>query len=91
MLHVQSQKSVYIVAFVLTTHFSLKDIYAISTLPLPGYQVIFPMDMENVLCLSHQQKIPPTYLQSECVTSLDRYAITPNFLQSENQKSLLAC
>lgn len=50
-----------------------QDIYAIATLPLPGYQVIFPVDnIENVFCLSHQQKLPPTYLQSECTASRDR-------------------
>ncbi|XP_056001416.1 FYVE, RhoGEF and PH domain-containing protein 4-like isoform X4 [Ostrea edulis] len=66
--------------FVVTKEFAMyefkahQDIYAISTLPLPGYQVIFPVDnMENVFILCHQQKIPPTYLQSECANSLDRW------------------
>lgn len=66
--------------FVITKEFAMyefkahHDIYAIATLPLPGYQVIFPVDnIENVFCLSHQQKLPPTYLQSECTASRDRW------------------
>ncbi|XP_062584774.1 FYVE, RhoGEF and PH domain-containing protein 4-like isoform X2 [Saccostrea cucullata] len=66
--------------FVVTKDFAMfefkahQDIYAIATLPLPGYQVIFPSDnMENVFCLSHPQKMPPTHLQSECAASRDRW------------------
>ena len=57
---------------------SSKDIYAIATLPLPGYQVVYPVDNgDNVFILSHQQqRMLPTYLQTECSANRDRWVAT---------------
>ena len=57
---------------------SSKDIYAIATLPLPGYQVVYPVDNgDNVFILSHQQqRMLPTYLQTECSANRDRWVVT---------------